>query len=361
MLTGREGDTFTVVDGDKKIPSRNIVGIIEGYDPELREDYIVVGAHIDNMGVNTVIRDGVKTTQIMPGADANASGVAALIECAKFLVNNAIWLRRSVIIVGFGAREVEFAGSRYFAGGGGFNQISNCSLMINLDMLGRGDERNPFQIYTLQPFSVMKQIMADVRERESYTISPTLYQGVIFSSDQLAFEKEDIPTITFSTGVSREYHTVYDTPDLISYKNLSGEVIYIGAFIKTIAADERFVIDEQRWVEDDDIYSLSDVDKSPQFFYREPEFFLSNWVYKYIKYPQEAVNRGEQGVLEVSFIVERNGKLSNIEITKSLFPLLDEEVLKIVSASPKWQPAMIGKKRVRTRITMPVEYRLKAN
>ena len=106
MLSGREGDTFSILTtaGDT-IASRNIVGIIEGIDPSLKDEYIVLGAHFDHLGSYCVNIDGKAVRRIYPGADANASGVAALIEAARILAGYPEGLNRSVLLVGFGAME----------------------------------------------------------------------------------------------------------------------------------------------------------------------------------------------------------------------------------------------------------------
>ena len=83
MLTTVEGDDFFMVQGKDTIHSRNVVGMIEGYDPKLKEEYVVIGAHYDHIGTGMTVRDGVGKVQVYPGADDNASGVAALLEVAR--------------------------------------------------------------------------------------------------------------------------------------------------------------------------------------------------------------------------------------------------------------------------------------
>ena len=82
MLTPRDGEDFFFVYKDT-IQSRNIIGIIPGYDKDLKDEYIVIGAHLDHLGTNVVNNNGKETLQIYSGADDNASGVATLLETAK--------------------------------------------------------------------------------------------------------------------------------------------------------------------------------------------------------------------------------------------------------------------------------------
>ncbi len=357
MLSGREGDTFSIITaaGDT-IASRNIVGIIEGIDPALRDEYIVVGAHIDHLGSYSVNIDGRPVRRIYPGADANASGVAALIEAARILAGYPEGLKRSVLLVGFGAMEEEFAGSRYFALAGGFRHIANVKMMINLDMLGRGNAANPFEIYPSADTKLVSGIMDQVLRGESVSAIAKIHNGMVFPSDNLAFKQAGIPNLTFSTGISREYRTAQDTPDLVYYDNLAAETVYIAAFVKSACNRASLSAPDQ---DQSIVYAVSDCDTPPLFFRRNIQSFLDDWVYKYLKYPNAAVEAGIQGTVTVSFIVEADGRVGSVTIERSVSETLDAEALKVVSASPKWTPATIGGKKVRTKIVIPVEFRLK--
>ncbi|MBO4558219.1 MAG: TonB family protein [Bacteroidales bacterium] len=360
MLTGPDGDTFTIITaaGDT-IASRNIVGILPGSDPALKEEYIVVGAHMDHLGSYTVNVDGELQERIYPGADANASGAAALLETARILHGSPEATLRSVLFVAFGAGEEEFSGSRYFALAGGFSYIGSVKMMINLDMLGRGGADNPFEVYTAMPHQFLNSLMSDVRQNESITAQPALHNGFVFPSDNLTFKQAEIANLTFSTGVSREYRTLRDTPDLISYNNLAAETVYIAAFVKTLANRESLSVQDSDGGEPDKIYSIHDCDTEPHFFRKGVQSFLDDWVYKYLKYPQDAVAAGIAGKVMVSFIIEADGNVSNVTIEKGVSESLDAEALKVVSASPKWKPGVIDGKKVRVKVVIPVEYRLK--
>ena len=277
------------------------------------------------------------------------------------LSQNAIFLRRSVIFVGFGAGEREMAGSRYFLSSNPSLTSTSVKMMIDLDMLGRGDASNPFQIYTSISHSDISSIMAHVKENESYTVQPTFFNGTFFSSDYLPFQTAGIPSMVFSTGKSKEYHTAKDTPDLISYENLAAEAIYIAAFIKSAAIKD--VLYPSKTVvstEPDRVYSASDCDVRPQFFHSDESHYLNSWVYKYLNYPQDALREGVQGRVTVSFIIEKDGSVTNVKIENHLYDSLDDEVLRVVKVSPKWIPGEIDGKKVRTRIVLPVEFRLKS-
>lgn len=360
MLTGREGDDFLIIQDGDTLRSCNVAGILEGYDKDLREEYIVVGAHIDHLGTYPVTVDGVPQTGIYRGADANASGVAALIEAANILSGNAMFLRRSVIFVGFGAAEEQYAGARFFTSGEEFSDISNIKLMVNLDMLGRGNAENPFEIYSLISRPDLNSMTKYVTDNESVTTRPGIHNGEVFSSDHLAFSMAGIPTLTFSTGRSKEYRTSRDVPELVLYNKLAAETHYIATFLKSMASkDLLFPSSDVSAPEGDSFaYSMSDCDKMPQFFHSDLKHFMDAWVYSYVKYPQSAIDKGIQGTVNVSFIIEKDGSVSNVKVEKGVDEILDNEAVKVISASPKWIPGEIGRKKVRCRITVPVEFKL---
>ena len=338
MLTSREGDSFLIIQGKDTLRSCNVAAILEGYDKELREEYIVVGAHIDHIGTYDVTVDGVRHTEVCRGADANAS----------------------VMFVGFGAGEEEFAGARFFTSGGEFSDIANIKMMINLDMLGRGTGANPFEIYSQIARSDINSMTSYVTDNESVTVRPVQHNGEIFPSDHLAFEMVGVPTLTFSTGRSKEFRTSRDIPELVQYNRLAAETHYIATFIKCMAFKDKLLPSATASAPENETYaySISDCDKQPQFFHSDLKHFMESWVYSYVKYPQKAVDKGIQGTVNVSFIVEKDGSVTNVKVEKGVDELLDAEAVKVIAASPKWSAGEIGRKKVRCRITVPVEFRL---
>ena len=95
------------------------------------------------------------------------------------------------------------------------------------------------------------------------------------------------------------------------------------------------------------------------FLHGGEQQFLDRWVYKYLKFPQSAIDEGIQGRVIVEFVIEKNGEVSNVTVVKSLDDRLDDEALKVVAASPKWRAATIGGSPVRVKMAVPVEFRLK--
>ena len=90
----------------------------------------------------------------------------------------------------------------------------------------------------------------------------------------------------------------------------------------------------------------------------DPRQFLQKWVYQYLKYPASAVRDGIQGRVLVEFIIGKDGKVTDVRVVKGVSEELDAEALKVVGASPKWKPGRVNGNKVRTSMTIPVEFRL---
>ena len=105
--------------------------------------------------------------------------------------------------------------------------------------------------------------------------------------------------------------------------------------------------------------SFYDCDQRPVFLNSaDPAQFINKWVYQYLKYPEKAVAQGIQGRVMVDFVIGKDGKVSDVRILKGLSPEIDAEVIKVVSASPKWKPGKVNGEKVRASLTIPVEFKL---
>ncbi len=128
---------FSFIDETSKdtLYSQNVVAVIPGYDPKLREEYIVIGAHYDSQGTYTMRVNGKDSVCIYPGADANASGVAALIELAAAAQGRFFMYKRSLLFVAFWCGEQGSMGAWYFVNGA--FPASSIRMMINLNGAGK--------------------------------------------------------------------------------------------------------------------------------------------------------------------------------------------------------------------------------
>ena len=217
---GRE--LSSVLKGETQVyPSRvktaNVVGHIKGNDPLLRNEYIVIGAHYDHLGMGgpgsgSRMPD---TLAIHNGADDNASGVAAVIELAQFLMGRKKELKRSVMFVAFSAEEMGLLGSRYFTSN---LPISKSSIvaMINLDMVGRLKTVDGTLLVggtgtAKESEGILTQLGKDRSFRMNF--SPEGYGA----SDHASFYAKDIPVFFFTTSAHEDYHTPFDDADRLNY------------------------------------------------------------------------------------------------------------------------------------------------
>lgn len=361
MLTDSLGQDFRITDPSGDISSRNIVGIVEGADPQLREEYIVVGAHYDHLGTHTIMVDGEPVVQLYPGADDNASGVAILIELARMTAQYKGLLRRSVLFVGFGAGEHGMAGSWYFANRA-FEQIRQVKAMIDLDCLGRSGEDHVFSCFS-QLNRVDLDYLLDQTALQPVVTLPAVAAGAQMSSDYLPFYERKIPVFLFSTGTAREHRTIRDTPRLLDFAAMEAACNYLYHFLMVLSGvDEISSLDADpaaRAKRAEKVYAVSECDVRPQFFHSDERHFLQSWVYKYLKYPEAAIRQNLQGQVLVSFIVEKDGSVTDVRVEHGIDELLDDEAVRVVSVSPKWIPGQVKGVKVRTRIVIPVEFRLK--
>lgn len=362
MLTPETGEDFYIVQNGDTLHSQNVIGIVEGYDPKLRNEYVVVGAHYDHLGTSVLKRDGKEVEQIYYGADDNASGVATLIEVARQVASQHFMFRRSVIFALFGAEELGMMGSWYFLNRS-FRHADDIVAMINLDMVGRSGRDNTMQVYTADANVEMMEIINWLSGR-ALSIAPKYTPTDYFPSDHRNFYQKGIPVALFTSGTHRDYHTVRDTPDKLDYSQMEKLVEYVYSMAEVLAnREERIRCATQvkgNGSKDgkETVYTQATVDKRATFLHGDEGQFLNRWVYDYIKYPDSAIRNGIEGRVIAEFIVGSDGKVRDVEIVRGLDDEIDAQVVKVIMASPKWKPAILRGKEVSVRVSVPVEFKL---
>ena len=359
VLSPAEGDVFGLktASGDT-LTSRNVIGYVQGYDKELRNQYILIGARLDNLGSMTVTVDGMPVEKIYYGANGNASGLAMMLELARMVQTHSMMFRRSVLFVAFGASLETYAGAWYFLNRS-FKDADNIETMINLDMLGTG--YNGFYAYTSSNpdlNALIRTLTGDLQP-----ILPELTAEEPYPSDHRAFYSHEIPSVMFTTGRYSQHNTEKDTQGIIDFENMERELEYIYNFTVALANTNMTLTFRQaesnNKAEEDGIVSYFDCDQRPQFFgSSDPRHFLREWVYQYLKYPGSALQQGIQGTVMVEFVIEKDGKVTGVRVLKGVSDELDAEAIKVVSASPKWKPGKVSGNKVRSSISIPVEFRL---
>lgn len=207
----------------KTAVTRNVVALLEGVDPVLKHEYVVIGAHYDHLGKGGPGSGSraIDTLATHFGADDNASGVALMIELANRLVsqgNN----RRSYIFAAFGAEEMGLIGSTMFTSDPPVG-IQTVKAMFNFDMVGRLDAASKTLSIGGSQTSIETE---DILERLNNGFSLNLSPEGSGPSDHAAFYMQDIPVFFVSTGAHGDYHTPGDTPEKINYGGISAIANY---------------------------------------------------------------------------------------------------------------------------------------
>ncbi|MGZ8529503.1 MAG: M28 family peptidase [Candidatus Binatia bacterium] len=202
--------------------AENVVAILPGKDPKVHNEYIVIGAHYDHLGLGHYgARDQRASGMKHHGADDNASGTAVLLQLARRLGQIEPKPARAVVFVAFSAEELGLHGSRHFVVK--WPQISAIRSMINLDMVGRlrEDRVTVFGTRSSPPFDAI--VGAGAKQLGLQTNRP---DGV-GPSDHLSFYNKQIPVLHFFTGSHTDYHRPGDTWDKLNYTGMA----QIGDFV----------------------------------------------------------------------------------------------------------------------------------
>lgn len=188
----------------------NVIGWIEGSDPVLKQEAVVIGAHLDHLGLNP---------DLMPGAHDNASGVAVMLGVAEALADTKIPLRRSVVFIAFGAEEQGVKGSEHYVAHP-FIPHGKTVAMLNLESVGRGET---IGAGSAKDFQKLWEVVDRVNQQYIHrtvraTSNPNLARP---RQDAAHFLWAGVPTISFGTGGAAPlpyatYHTTRDNLDLIT-------------------------------------------------------------------------------------------------------------------------------------------------
>jgi Zn-dependent M28 family amino/carboxypeptidase len=175
------------------VESPNVVGIVRGGDPALANEYVVLSAHLDHLGIGGAIRGD----SIYNGAMDNAAGVATLIEIARLAKESGQKPRRSIILLALTGEEKGLEGSRYFAAHPTV-PIESIVADVNMDMFL---PLVPFERLTAYGIdeSDLGDVVRWVAERRGITIEPDAQpqRNIFIRSDQYSFIKRGVPSLSF--------------------------------------------------------------------------------------------------------------------------------------------------------------------
>lgn len=204
-------------------PSVNIVGVIKGTDPKLKDEYVLYSSHQDHDGV----RFETHGDSIWNGADDNASVSVALLATARAFVKNPG--KRSVLFVYHGAEERGLLGSRYHAAHP-VVPLQQIVAVLNGDMIGRNNPDSASLLGIQPPHKNSSELVDMVLAANNMTGKfkldsiwdrPTHPEGWYFRSDHVPYARLNVPAIEYSTNLHPDYHTVRDEPSRIDYAKLT--------------------------------------------------------------------------------------------------------------------------------------------
>lgn len=211
----------------------NIIGIIEGSDSLLKNEYIIIGAHFDHIGYK-LMGDSVV---VYNGADDNASGTAALIELARMLKEKEGFLKRSVLLVAFDAEEQGLYGSKHLATQ---MPIENITLMVSMDMIGYLKKSKQLYLKGVATIKNGKKLIESIEKPEHLTLQTERFELSVFgATDTEPFAKLKVPTLHLTTGLKSPYHKPEDDADRIDYVGLALITEFMLPFVEEFANNEK--------------------------------------------------------------------------------------------------------------------------
>ena len=219
------------------VPDRNVVAMIEGSDPVLKGEWVLVTAHFDH--------DGADGPRIMNGADDNGSGTVALLEIADAwaeALRQKQRPKRSVLFAAWNSEERGLLGAWAFTEAP-LVPLAKIAGVLNMDMIGRNEEVevgggprfNGLEVQTAESNANTLNVMGHARAPQLAAVMDTANAGIGLSllkrydnntsnlvrrSDQWPFLQRGVPALGFMTGLHPDYHTVYDRPEKINYPKM---------------------------------------------------------------------------------------------------------------------------------------------
>lgn len=212
------GDDFT----------QNIYGWITGNDDNLKNEIVVIGAHMDHIGYGpSMSRFG--GGKIHPGADDNASGTVALIELAKCFSKLKNKIKRTTVFMAFSAEEMGLIGSKFYCDNPLFPvdkpDINKHVFMLNMDMIGYlGKGQHTVSFRNNNSSIQVDKIIDELSSR--YSFAPNITGRRSGGSDHACFYNKKVPIAFLHTGLHAHYHKPSDTADKINYEGLTSVVKY---------------------------------------------------------------------------------------------------------------------------------------
>jgi len=202
-------------DGRKTVYGQNVGAWLPGSDPKLRDEFVIVSAHYDHLGM----RDG----KIFHGADDNASGTSMVLEVARRFASMGMRPARSIVFLAFDLEEHMLWGSRWFADHAPW-KMEQIKLFITADMIGRSLGNLPIAtafVMGSEHGSTLATTLDQIGEPAGLNIARMGIDLIGTRSDYGPFRDRKVPFLFFSTGEHPDYHKPTDTPEKINYEQVA--------------------------------------------------------------------------------------------------------------------------------------------
>lgn len=208
------------------IPTRNVVGLLEGSDPQLKDEVVVISAHYDHVGT--------QGGRIFHGADDNASGVIAVLDVAEAFIQGNVRPKRSVLFIAYEAEERALLGSAYYIQHP-IMPLQKTVANLNMDMIGRDEDsatwgtkadqnRNSVNIVGTLYSPDLRRVIEKSNEKIGLNLDFKTDgndpESWFARSDHFWFATQSVPMVLFNTGEHPDYHTENDTWDRIDYPKM---------------------------------------------------------------------------------------------------------------------------------------------
>jgi len=216
----------------------NLAAFVEGNDPVLKEEYIIIGAHYDHIG-GMINNKG--ETVIFNGADDNASGVAVLIEVGRRLKEAQSTLGRSIVLIAFDAEELGLIGSTEFITNPPF-PVEKIKLMMSIDMVGWYNKSCYVKYSGYGTINKGKQLLLNetLIPEGLQVIAQNFEKSLFTGTDTKGFAEKGIPTLCVTTGLKSPYHKPEDEAHLIDYEGMTLIAEHITHIVQALSRDDTF-------------------------------------------------------------------------------------------------------------------------
>jgi len=217
------------------VAAHNVVGVIEGSDPVLKDESIVIGAHYDHLGRGGEGSLAAREGEIHHGADDNASGTAGVLELARIFSTQRPKLKRTLVFIAFSGEEEGLLGSNYYVNHP-LMPLDKTVAMINMDMIGRMKDRK----LVVGGVGTAKEWRQLINTGSNGAFELTMNEDGYGPSDHSSFYSKQIPVLFFWTGTHNDYHKPSDTFEKINYNDEARILSLVARIVKDVdAADPR--------------------------------------------------------------------------------------------------------------------------